>query len=317
MRSPISAVILAALLAAPIQADDLDERIPAPPGGRLEFDLERGEGLRPDPGTVEVTTHDADEVRILVDRSGWAASSVRFRVDRNGDTIRVYGRPSGAFSWLFGGPQVNVRVWVPREFSVDVRCSTGPIRIDGVTGAVRARTRDAGVEVTAVEGPVRLRVANGAIRVSEATGALDLKTSDGDIELAWITGDVEARTSSGAIEASHVTGDLTLRSDRGSIEVREIDGRLDAKTERGGIFASFSTAPAGALETRRGEVEVAIPRDAATSLDALTRRGEVEIAEGIRIAHRGGDGRVTGEINGGGATLRLYTARGQIRVRPR
>ena len=317
MRSPIPVLLLGALLAAPIQAEDLDERVPAPPGGRLEFDLDRGDGLRPDPGTVEVTTHDADEVRILVDRSGWAASSVHFRIDRSGDTVRIFGRPRGAFSWLFGGPQVNVRVWVPREFAVDIRCSAGTVRIDGITGSVRAKTRDAAIEVSATEGPVRLRVVNGSIRISEATGALDLKTSDGDIELAWITGDVEARTADGEIEASHIKGHLTLRSDAGSIEVREIDGRLDAKTERGAIFASFATAPAGALETRRGEVEVALPRDEATSLDALTRRGEVEIADGIQIASRQGDGRVIGDINGGGATLRLYTARGQIRVRPR
>ena len=88
MRVAIGLWLLAALLAGRVLADDMDERIPVEPGGRLEVDLDLGQGLRPDPGSLEVVSHDADQVWILADASGWGASGVRFRMDRGEQAVR-------------------------------------------------------------------------------------------------------------------------------------------------------------------------------------------------------------------------------------
>ena len=307
-------LLLGSVLSGGAKAEELDERLRVSPGGRLEVDLDLGEGLRPDPGQIEVASHEADEVRVQVETSGWGESGVRVRVEHEGETVRVLGRVSGAFSWLFGGPHVRVRVKVPRSFSVDVRSTTAPIHIEDVRGSVRARTSDAPIEVLAAEGPVRLRAGTGDIRIVEATGRVDVKVGEGDIELRWIEGEVEARTGGGRIDAAHVNGRLTLRSDGGGIEVRDVSGPVEAKTERGSVFASFAGDPEGVLETRRGTVEVQMPRDSGAELDALTRRGEVEFVGGIATPPGASDDRAVGPLNGGGALLRLYTARGSIRV---
>lgn len=314
MRVAIGVSLLAVLLAGCAVAEDTEEHIPVEPGGRLEVDLDLGQGLRSDPGSLEVVSHDADEVWILAGASGWGASGVRFRMHQAEHAVRLLGRVEGTFSWMFGGPKIEVRVQIPREFSVDLRCSAGPIRIADVTGRVRARTSDAAIEVEGAEGSVKLRTANGDLRVSEVVGDVEVKTSAGDVEMSWITGDVEARTGEGRIDLAHVEGRLAAQSDWGPIEIRDVNGTVEAKSERGSIFASFAGEPAGVLETRRGTVRAVIPADAGVEIDAVSRRGRVEMAPGLSVPGDQSENRVSGPINGGGRSLRLYTARGAVRV---
>ena len=92
MHKRILILALVGLLAACDRADELDERIAAEPGGRLEVDLDFGEGMRPDPGSLEIQTHDVNAVRILAAASGWGASSVRFRLDEEGVPGKVLRR---------------------------------------------------------------------------------------------------------------------------------------------------------------------------------------------------------------------------------
>jgi DUF4097 and DUF4098 domain-containing protein YvlB len=303
----------AALLSCQEGVGDLEERVAAETGGLLEVDLYMGEGLRPDQGSLEVRSHDALTVRVVAEASGWGASGVSYRLEQEGNTVRLYGRVTGALSWLFGGPRMNVRIWVPREFSLDLRTSAGPIHIDDVSGRVQARAADDAIEVSAISGRLKLRTKHGNVRLSEVQGEVDLRVSEGTISLSWVSGDVEARTGRGAIEADHVTGSLTLTSGRGEIEIRELDGTTSARTERGSVFASFVGDPGGTLETSRGNVHVTVADGAGAALAAVSRSGSVELT-GLEVDGVNEASRVDGRLGSGGAPLRLYTARGSIKV---
>lgn len=312
MRATLA--IFAALLVACGQgSSELDESLPVEPEGLLEVDLYLGEGLRPDRGSLEVSSHDADEVRVVASATGWGAAGVNFRLEQRGGGARLLGRVTGATSWLFGGPQTTVRIWVPRRYSLDVTSSAGPIRIDDLNGDLRARGADS-IEVTASSGSLRLRTSDGDLRISEVEGVVDARASSGEIELSWISGAVEARTGRGEIRASHMSGSLVLTSGRGGIEIRELDGKARARTERGGIFAHFSGAPEGAFETSRGNVRVMLPEGAGAQIEMVSRRGEVELAPGVELAGRRADGQAVGRLGAGGAPLRLYTARGSAQL---
>ncbi len=314
IRLRIGLFLIAMLLSACERGDGMEERIPAESGGRLEVDLDLGSGLRPDPGSLEVVSHDSNEVWIVAEATGWGASGVRFRVDEKGRTVSIQGRVEGAFSWMFGGPQIRLRVRVPREFDLDLRCTAGPIRIEDMTGAVRARTGDAAIDVVGAAGKIKLRTANGPIRVSEVQGDVEARAFYGDIDVRWVEGDVQVRTGRGAIALAHVDGKVEARSDRGEIEAEQMRGRLEAKTERGGVFVSFAAAPEGDLETSRGSVQVVIPAGAGADLEAVSRRGNVEIGAGLSVAGNTDENHVSGRLNGGGAPLRLYTARGVVHL---
>jgi hypothetical protein len=308
--------LLALLLLAPAEvcAQELDQRIPVKPGGLLQVDLDLGEEIRPERVSLEVRSHDADEVWAVADLSGLGASSIKFRLDHDERVVRLYGRAGGLMSWIFGGPGVSVRVWVPREFSVDLRCTSGPIRIENVSGTIRARTSHASIDVHTADGSLNLRTRSGAVRVTEMLGDVAIRASEGPISLAWVNGNVEARTGRGDIRARHLDGETSLRTDAGEIEIRDIRGRAEAKTEQGAVYASFAAEPAGLLETRRGSVEVLFPDHAGLQLDARTGRGTVEVGAGVKFDGTRGSDHFVGAVNGGGAPLRIYTARGTIRV---
>ncbi len=314
MRAAVGPWLFVVVLLGCAPARDMDERIAVEPGGQLEVDLDFGDGLRPDPGSLEVASHDVAEVRILAGATGWGASGVRFRVDPSENAVRFSGRVEGAFAWMFGGPNVQVKILVPREFDLDLRCTAGSIRIEDVNGRVRARTDGAPIELVSVEGSVKLRTGHGDVEISEVVGDVDVRASAGDLDMRWVTGNVEAHTGRGTIDFAHLDGDVVVRTDRGNMELRDISGAVDAKTERGSVFASFVNAPGGVLETSRGNLRVVIPSQAGANLEALTRRGSVELGSGISAPPGAADDRVTGPINGGGDDLRLYTARGTIHV---
>ncbi len=296
-------------------AQDLDQRIPAQPGGSLQVDLDLGEQARPERVSLEVRSHDADEVWAVADLSGLGASTVKFRVEHDENVVRVYARAGGIMSWLLGGPGVAVRIWVPREFSIDVRSASGPIRIEDVKGSIRARTTDASIDVRGTDGSLQLRTGTGAVRVNETSGDTVIRATDGAIELEWIRGSVEARTGSGDIRLRQIDGPVRVRTDSGEIQLREVSGPANALTERGAVYAMFSNKPEGDLETRNGSVVVVMPDHAGAQLDAVTGQGTVEIAPALTPKRRRKPiARYAGPLNGGGPRLRVYTARGTIRV---
>jgi hypothetical protein len=317
--TPRLAIALSLALAACSEefSGSLDQRLPAEPGGLLQVDLDLGEEARADRVALEVRSHDADEVWAVADVSGPGASSVRFRLESDDGGVRVYGRAGGLLSWLFGGPSVELRVFVPREFSVDLRSASGPIRVEDVTGSLRARTRDGRLEVRGAEGPVRLRTRGGEVAVTEVQGDVEIRAEDGAIDLAWITGAVDARTGQGNLAASHLDGSAELRADSGEIGLRDVRGQVVAKTESGAVYASFLADPSGEIETQRGSVEVSLPANARLALDARSGRGSVEIGRGLALDGTRAADRAQGTLNGGGETLRIYTARGSVRLEPR
>lgn len=319
MRIRLMAVLALALAACgPGESQSaLDQRVAVRPGALLQVDVDLGEETRPDRVALEVRSHDADEVWAVADVSGPGSGSVSFRVEHGDAGVRLYARAGGLGSWLFGGPSVQLRVFVPREFSVDLRSASGPIRIEDVTGAVRARTTDGRIDVRGVEGPVRLRTGAGEVAVTEVQGDVEVRAEQGSVDLAWITGAIDARTGQGDLKVRHVDGPIALRADDGELELRDLRGRVEAKTESGAVYASFVADPAGVLETQAGSVEVHLPAQASVALDARSERGQVEVGDGLAFAGERARDRAVGKLNGGAEALRVYTARGSVRVEAR
>jgi hypothetical protein len=64
-------------------------------------------------------------------------------------------------------------------------------------------------------------------------------------------------------------------------------------------------------------VEVELPAGAGAQLEAVSSRGSVSLAPGFGVPGQQSEDRIDGPLNGGGRSLRLYTARGNVNVRPR
>jgi len=112
----------------------------------------------------------------------------------------------------------------------------------------------------------------------------------------------------------HVTGDLKVHSSGGSIRIDEAAGLVDADTSGGGIRATFArgNSKGGRLESSGGSIELALDPNADLEIDAsashvssdlpLTVRGEISRS------------RLHGTLNKGGASLRIHTSGGGIRI---
>jgi hypothetical protein len=74
-----------------------------------------------DRGQVDVLPHDASEVRIACRARGLGASSVHFEARAAGNDVVLTGRSEEWLAFMTAGPRVEVRVWVPRDYAVQVR----------------------------------------------------------------------------------------------------------------------------------------------------------------------------------------------------
>jgi len=292
MRTIVTGLLLAALPPVAAMADEIDETFDVVPGGTLYIDL--------DCGSVEVTSQEADQVRIEAHATGWAAWSVDFDLWREGNNVHLSGETNGWGSWLlwpFGAPRVHVRAWVPRDYSLASRTAGGRVALANLSGRIAAET------------------GGGSMTLRGATGMVDLFTSGGTVEIQKVNGTLNAETSGGSVTIADVTGDVRTRTSGGRIQITRASGEVEAATSGGNISVSFTGAPAGSLETSGGRIEVRFPETAGANLDAQTSGGRVEVAQRHSLRSGEDDPRhVVGQINGGGAALRLRTSGGNIAV---
>ena len=90
---------------------DLDRSIPAEPGDQLEVELTLGWGLSSDKGSLTVSSHDRNEVRVVVDTTGWGGYGVEVDVEPVPGGVRVHGEVDGFLHWIFSGPTVDVKIF--------------------------------------------------------------------------------------------------------------------------------------------------------------------------------------------------------------
>ena len=268
----------------------IDERIPVEPGGTLYIDLDRG--------TVEVRSHDASEVYVQAEARGWASGMVRFTLSKHGDEVEFDGSIDGWFPNLLG-PRIEVRAWVPREFSVEIETRGGRIYAEEIRGRVGAVTSGGRIEIARIAGPVLAR------------------TSGGRVEILDVLGDVRARTSGSSVRVAGARGSVEARTSGGSIKVEDAGDEVDGRTSGGSVSASFVDEPWGRLETSGGSISVECSGDAGIDLDAKTSGGTIKIDRAFRTDGKGNKSRFRGQINGGGSPLGLRTSGGSIRIRAR
>ena len=137
---------------------------------------------------------------------------------------------------------------------------------------------------------------------------LDLRTTNGGVRLNDLSNDIHAKTTNGGVKGTNI-----------------VPGLIEASAVNGGIeFELGSPLEAGDsidMETVNGGVELALPNESKASIEARCVNGGVHV-EGVTIK-RPDDGnqndferrrRLTGDMNGGGARVRMSTTNGGVRL---
>jgi len=218
------------------------------------------------------------------------------------------------YSWL---RQVQYRVSVPREFSVDLSTSGGSIAVGDLKGEVDARTSGGALSFGRIDGPVRGSTSGGSISLEGGRGKAVLRTSGGGIRVDDVAGEVIAETSGGSVQVNRATGRISAHTSGGSITIRETTGAVDASTSGGSVSARLSAQPqeASRLSTSGGSINIELAASVHVDVDASASGGGISSDFAVPIS--GDRQSLRAAINGGGPLLQLHTSGGGISIQKR
>jgi len=157
---------------------------------------------------------------------------------------------------------------------------------------------------------------SGDLRLTDLGGSLKANTGSGSIDASGLAGRVALETGSGDITAEmHSAPDVKAQTGSGSIKLRGVNGGLYAETGSGDIEIEGQPGTNWKLETGSGSITLDTGGHAKFSLDATTGSGSIHSDPPITTHGSLERHHITGDINGGGPTVRVETGSGDVRIR--
>ena len=279
----------------------IDKTFPVRVGGILQVDVTHSE--------LTVHTSETKEAKVVVQLDGRNMRKARewfeeqdFDVRQDGDRIVVESRRQER-NWNWnnsGGASIEIEVWLPEEFNLDVQTSHGDVAVGSLRGSLELVTSHGEVELDSVTGPfTRVRSSHGSIEATTIESEdVDLVTSHAHIELDRVESrSFRAVTSHSSVEIDWLAGDAVIETSHGAIEVVLADNTdADLTTSHGDVV----------LET--------VPNlDARVDLSGA----KVRISSDYDLSGTVRDERVDGRVGSGSADIEARTSHGTITLRPR
>lgn len=137
--------------------------------------------------------------------------------------------------------------------------------------------------------------------------------------------DLNLTAHNGGIHISSVEGNLDFRTLNGGLHLSEIAGNVKGRTTNGGVHVSLSGGSWKGngldLETTNGGVHLWVPQNFAAHFETGTVNGgfhsdfaQLELPKSENGEKRRHGGRISADLNGGGAPVRLITTNGGVHI---
>lgn len=280
---------------------DVDDTLPAKPGGRLVLDLDTG-------GSVEIRGWDRNEVHVHARLAGADWRTTQLGIGPESFGVGVHAVPTG--HGHIQSTSHSFEIQVPKRYDVRLSSAGGSISIADVEGTFEGNTGGGEIQLEHASGRAKLVTGGGDIEVSDCDLDGAVSTGGGTVKLSRVKGGLRGSSGSGPViyaeaagDADEGTGDLTnIRVDgsRGHIDVgTNATGRLHI--DRAGGRVDLDEVPNGAkIRTGGGEIRI---RKGAGSIDAQTGGGDITMGP---IA-----GSVSASTGAGDVSLRLASIAGR------
>ena len=254
-------------------------------------------------GSVTVTTSNSKQVEFRVEYQGYELNKdLHVDARQNGDNVELTAKLTGhwGFSWGHTNHKLHLEVRIPKDSDLVATTGDGSVQVDSVNGKIAVHTGD------------------GSVKASGLTGSIDLHTNDGSISVDNLKGDIKLRTGDGSIEARDLDGKVDADSGDGRIRlvgrfdllnVKTGDGSVDTKVLPGSKMASSWT-----LRTGDGSVDLSLPSDFQSDIDASTGDGHISVGFQLSVEGNFSNSQIRGKMNGGGQPLTVHTGDGSIRL---
>lgn len=251
-------------------------------------------------GDVALVASPDERLRLRAVKRVWAETAEE--AQREADALLVEVRRQGT----------SIEISVPRPMRRYQRSRVDFHLAVPVDVNVRVEVAKGDVEAEALRGKIDLRIARGDVKVRGHEGAAELDVVSGDIQLGTIRGDVRLDVRSGDTAAREVSGAMRGRIIHGDVAIQEV-GDLSLDVIHGDVAANRVTGSVD-VETKSGDITIALPASAHATIDASTRSGSIHSA--LALQQTTGDRRsLRGILNAPGATVRLSATSGDIEIR--
>ena len=241
---------IALVSSAYVLADTTKTTLDAKSGGTLY--------LKTDVGSVEIDTHNRDEVLLEVFKDGRDADEFEVTHESKGKDVNIYGEVDSG--WGSRQLRVEFKITVPENYNLEIETAGGSIDIEDLTGDVDAHTSGGSINVGKITGDVELDTSGGSITTEEIFGPLDAHTSGGSINVTFanqLTEDAELDTSGGSITAyliPDIKVDINASTSGGRVKSQfDVDGRIKKHSVRGKINGGGPTLK---LHTSGGSIKI-------------------------------------------------------------
>ncbi len=170
---------------------------------------------------------------------------------------------------------------------------------------------------------LNLRTSSGDIKIEGVTGTLLCQTSSGDLGLKNVGGNLLVSSASGDITVAGLEGKMGVRTASGDIRTRDLSlDELSMHTSSGDLQLDMVKLPEKDFEVRTvsGDLTVFTPADAGFKLETRTVSGSVTCGfPRDKVKYQANGRRETSlEVNGGGGlTIQVSTVSGDININPR
>lgn len=164
---------------------------------------------------------------------------------------------------------------------------------------------------------VRLDTGSGGIRVSDISGKVVLDTGSGNISGNRLSGEIIADTGSGSIKLTDIAGTLDADTGSGSVSADGEIHQFRADTGSGSVRITSLTdiTKKSVADTGSGSVLIQLPAQAAFALDADVGSGRIDCGFPMQVAYKTKD-KLRGSVNGGEVLIVGDTGSGNISVQP-
>lgn len=222
-----------------------------------------------------------------------------------------------------GGGSVNVSKM--KGDKIKVNTGGGSVDVKTISsGSVSVNTGGGSIEITDTAKAVNVsaNTGGGSISVESLLGDSKLNTGGGSITVKSSNGKLSGNTGGGSINVNSAKGQTSLNTGGGSIELKNVEGSLSANTGGGHIEAEVITLTKEdkvSLCTGGGDIHLYISGNLPLTFDLkIEDNDDNHIVSDFPLKIEGdkhSDKIIgTGEINGGGALIKIRTSESDIYI---
>jgi Putative adhesin len=260
----------------------------------------------------------AKETELRVDRAGARLTlSVNYPnpgVQRSTITLKVPARL--AVKLQGGGRELSIT----HVAALELGGSRGIVNVREVSGLVSGNHRGGELHVTNA-GSIKLSTTGTDARLEQIRGELSLTMRGGELKCKDLAGPIDLDTQGVDITLERLektSGIVRINAAGESLKVSGLrtEGRFDLRAVD--VEVAIDRAAPLAIYSEGGEsIEVTAP-SGGYQLDAVTKHGEITVPEGtVEVTSSGEERRATGPVQGGGPTITIRSAHGDIAVKNR